>query len=78
MSLLEEQFLALVHFIKKTAINDHRYSGLIVHVNNLDVLLAEPDQKQAVIRFFNEVRDILQTPDVYFLFLGPINLFRSG
>ena len=27
--------------------------------------------------FFEEIRDILQTPDVYFLFLGPKNLFKD-
>lgn len=77
MAHLEECFHTLLEFIKEHPIRDCRYSGLVIHVNNFDILLSDPSQKQAVIGFFNEIRDLLQTPDVYFLFLGPRYLFRD-
>jgi hypothetical protein len=72
---LESYFVELVEFIKANEINGRRYSGLIVHVNNFDVVLTNKENKKNVIGFFNEIRDVLQTKDVYFLFLGPSSLF---
>lgn len=76
-ALLEESFVNLVNFIKSHEIKKLKYSGLIVHVNNFDIVLSNKNGIEATINFFNEVRDILQTPDVYFLFLGPKNLFKD-
>lgn len=77
ISVLEKYFISLVNFIKEKEIGGYKYSGIIVHVNNFDVILSEKENKKKVIQFFNEIRDILQTPDVYFLFLGPNNLFKD-
>jgi hypothetical protein len=77
ISMLEKYFTSLVEFIKKNEIGGYRYSGIIVHVNNFDVVLTEKENKKKVIQFFNEIRDILQTSDVYYLFLGPNNLFKD-
>lgn len=74
---LEAYFFELIKFIKENVISGLNYSGLIVHINNFDVVLADPSKKKKVIQFFNEIRDILQTPDVYFLFLGPKNFFKD-
>lgn len=74
---LEGYFLELIDFIKQNEINGYKYSGLIVHINNFDVVLSEPENKRKVINFFNEIRDVLQTRDVYFLFLGPNNFFKD-
>lgn len=74
---LEGYFVELVEFLKTNEINGKRYSGLIVHVNNFDVVLENKENRKSVIGFFNEIRDILQTKDVYFLFLGPQNLFSD-
>lgn len=74
---LESYFIELVNFIKRKPIAGHSYSGLIIHVNNFDVVLADLSQKKKVIQFFNEIRDMLQTPDTYFLFLGPKHFFRD-
>ncbi len=74
---LEGYFGELVEFIKMNEINGRKYSGLIVHVNNFDVVLANKENKRSVIEFFNEIRDILQIKDVYSLFLGPSNLFSD-
>ena len=76
-TVLEEYFLELIKFIKDNEIKGFNYSGLIVHVNNFDIILSSKDGKEKTIAFFNEIRDILQTPDVYFLFLGPTNLFKD-
>ncbi len=74
---LEGYFFELVNFIKENPILGLKYSGLIIHVNNFDVVLTDPSNKKKVIYFFNEMRDLLQTPDVYFLFLGPKHFFRD-
>ncbi|EKE15679.1 MAG: hypothetical protein ACD_11C00115G0019 [uncultured bacterium] len=77
ISMLEKYFVSLIKFVKENEIGGYKYSGIIVHVNNFDVVLAEKENKKKVIQFFNEIRDILQTPDVYYLFLGPNNLFKD-
>ena len=77
MTVLEECFNDLIGFIKNNEINGYKYSGLIVHVNNFDVVLKDEQSKRRVVAFFDEVRDILQTPDVYFIFLGPRNFFKE-
>ncbi len=74
---VEQHFANLLDFVKTTMINGLQYSGLIVHVNNFDVILQEKDKRKKVISFFNEIRDILQTKDVYFLFLGPSDFYTQ-
>jgi len=76
-TILEDYFVSLVNFIKNNKIKGKRYSGVIIHVNNFDVVLSNPEEKRKVIKFFNEVRDILQSQNVYFLFLGPKNFFKD-
>ncbi|MBI5753665.1 hypothetical protein HZA40_00795 [Candidatus Peregrinibacteria bacterium] len=74
---LEGYFIELIEFIKKNKIKGRPYSGLIVHVNNFDVVLTSKEGKKNAISFFNEIRDILQIKDVYYIFLGPNNLFSD-
>lgn len=74
---IERHFLDLLNFIKTHPINGERYKGLIVHVNNFDVVLSNVKNKGKVIAFFNEIRNILQTKDVYFLFLGPSDFYSQ-
>lgn len=76
-TLLEECFSDLVSFIKSKEINGLNYSGLVIHVNNFDIVLSKEGGKEKAISFFDEVRDILQTPDVYFIFLGPKSFFKD-
>ena len=76
-AILEEYFISLVDFIKKNEIKGKKYSGLVVHINNFDVVLSNDRTNKQVINFFNEIRDILQLQDVYFLFLGPRNFFKD-
>jgi len=77
MASVEQHFLNLLDFIKKNKIKGRLYQGLIIHVNNFDVVLQDKDKRKKVILFFNEIRDILQTKDVYFLFLGPTDFYSQ-
>ena len=52
MAALEGHFLSLVKFIKENEINGRKYSGLIVHVNNFDVVLGGENGKTKVIKSF--------------------------
>src|SRR3989344_9420581 len=74
---LEQHFLDLISFIKSNSIGGRIYRGLILHVNNFDVVFSNPRHKNLVTIFFNEVRDLLQTKDVYFLFLGPTDFYSQ-
>ena len=67
ISTLEKYFIELVEFIKKNKINDRTYAGLIIHVNNFDIVMQDSEGCKEVINFFNEIRDVLQTPHTYFL-----------
>jgi GTPase SAR1 family protein len=75
ISSLERHFVELLNFIKSHEIDGHRYYGLIIHVNNFDVVLKDPHSKKAVLAFFNEIRDLLQTKDAFFIFLGPADFY---
>jgi ABC-type antimicrobial peptide transport system permease subunit len=77
ISILEGYFIDLIDFIRKNKIAGKTYEGLIVHVNNFDVLLKDPSQKKKVLTFFQEIRDFLQTRHVYFIFLGPKTFYRD-
>lgn len=77
ISVLEGHFQSLLDFILHNKIGGRIYSGLIVHVNNFDVVMDTKETKEKVIHFFNEIRDFLQTPKVYFTFLGPRNLYKD-
>lgn len=76
-TILEEYFCSLLKFIKTHEIAKQKYSGLIIHVNNFDVVLAKEKNKSQVINFFDEIRDLLQMEDCYYLFLGPRNFFKD-
>jgi DNA-binding transcriptional ArsR family regulator len=77
MASVEQHFVDLLNFIKTEEIGGRKYKGLIVHVNNFDVVLKNEGNVKKVIAFFDEVRDILQVKDVYFLFLGPANFYSQ-
>lgn len=74
---LEQHFVGLLEFIKTKKIKGRQYQGLIVHVNNFDVVLREKVKIKKVVAFFNEIRDTLQMKDVYFLFLGPSDFYSQ-
>ena len=75
IATLEHYFSDMLSVIRTKKIGKRQYEGLIVHINNLDVLMKHCPDKVA--RFFDEIRDVLQTRDVYFLFLGPAHLYRD-
>ncbi len=74
---IEGYFRDLIEFIRIHRIADREHCGLIVHMNNFDVVMKEDNNKKLVLKFFNEIRDVLQIPHVYFIFLGPKNFFRE-
>ncbi|MFZ1654484.1 MAG: hypothetical protein WBO92_01815 [Candidatus Moraniibacteriota bacterium] len=72
---IERYFTDILSFIKTHKISGKQYEGLIVHTNNFDVLMKK--ESVQVSRFFDDIRDMLQTRGVYFLFLGPKNFYRD-
>jgi DNA-binding transcriptional ArsR family regulator len=52
-----------------------KFNGAILHLNNLE-LLARDDPRQLT-RFFDEIRDCLQTKLVYFIFVGYPGMFQE-
>ncbi len=74
---LEQHFVSLLEFIKTKKVGGRQYQGIIIHVNNFDVVLQQKGKGKKIIAFFNEIRDILQTKDAYFLFLGPSDFYSQ-
>lgn len=68
--LLRQYFERLINLIKK-----YGYSGVIIHLDNFDKLGVRNSDKLKM--FFESVRDILQEPGVYFIFVGNIGLFQK-
>ena len=52
-----------------------RFVGSILHLNNLELLARDDPRRLA--RFFDETRDSLQTPHVYFIFVGYTGMFQE-
>ena len=77
LAILEGYFQLLLDFVTSNEIGGRRYAGMIVHVNNFDVVMDNKETKFGAVRFFNEIRDLLQTPKVYFIFLGPKNFYQD-
>ena len=50
------------------------YAGATLHFNNLELLTTRGDEE--VKRFFDDIRDILQTRGYYFVFVGSSGLFQ--
>jgi DNA-binding transcriptional ArsR family regulator/GTPase SAR1 family protein len=74
---VEKYFMDLLSFIQNNKIGGMEYRGIIVHVNNFDTLLQEKGKEKAVVTFFHEMRNLLQTKGVYFLFLGPEDFYSA-
>lgn len=53
-------------------LGDDPREGLVIHVNNLDVLLNE--NEQATRRFLSDLREFFQIPQTHWLLLGPPGL----
>ncbi len=72
---LEKSFSQLLQYVMTNKIRGVAYEGLIIHVNNFDVVM-ESNKKQTK-QFFAEIRDFLQTKNVFFIFLGPSNFYKE-
>ena len=69
-SQLKDYFSKVVGYIKKMD-----YHGIILHFNNLELL--QNGNEQELITLFNDIRDILQTRDIYFVFVGGKSLYQK-
>ncbi|NUM37433.1 MAG: HTH domain-containing protein [Candidatus Brocadiae bacterium] len=69
-SQLLEYFSLMVLEIKKLG-----YAGLFLHLDNLELLNREDLRRTHT--FFEEIRDILQVTDVYFVFVAKRGFFRE-
>ncbi len=57
-------------------LRDPAMRGVIVHVNNMDVLLAE--NPAAAVRLFADLRDHFQVAGMHWIFLGPPGLYDEA
>lgn len=76
-TLVESKFFDLIDFIRTHEINGRKFQGIIVHINNFDIVMKEDKGKQRILSFFHEIRDLLQTEHVFFFFIGPNNFFEE-
>lgn len=74
---LEGHLDSLVKAVISRNIATRSYRGLIVHMNNFDIVLKDHDGIEKVVRFFDEIRDLLQHPRIFFVFLGPQGFFKD-
>lgn len=51
------------------------YKGVILHLDNLELI--GRNDIGAISRFFDEIRDTIQIPDIYFIFVGNTGLFQE-
>jgi hypothetical protein len=73
---IEQLFYDLVECIRTEKIDGKRYQGVMIHVDNFDVVLSESAHEQRVLDFFQEIRDLLQAAHVYYVCIGSSGFFR--
>lgn len=67
----------LISYLEQIASIAHAedFSGITLHFDNMELLMqADPE---ALGRFFDEIRDVLQTPGYYFVFVAPAGFFQT-
>lgn len=77
VATIEGYFRDVVKNITSHKIGGIIYKGLIVHMNNFDIVLRQPRGKDKVSNFFEEIRDVLQMQGVYYVFLGPKTFYQD-
>ncbi len=76
-AFLEIHFEKLIHIIRTQKIAGNNHDGLIIHMNNFDVIMQDQSDKKKVISFFQEMRDVFQTKHCIFIFLGPHGFYQD-
>lgn len=51
------------------------FSGIFLHFDNME--LASMRNPEGTREFFNRIRDVLQIPDIYYIFVGPRGFFND-
>lgn len=69
-SALKQYLIKTVEFVR-----DRGYHGIILHFNNMELL--QIGDKDNLISLFHDIRDTLQIPNVYFIFVGGLGLFQK-
>ncbi|HCP32066.1 TPA: hypothetical protein DIT45_02300 [Candidatus Acetothermia bacterium] len=62
-----EQISSLAH--------DEGFAGITLHFDNMELLMQT--DREGLGRFFDEIRDVLQTPGFYFVFVAPTGFFQG-
>lgn len=62
-----EQISSLAH--------DEDFAGITLHFDNMELLMQT--DREGLGRFFDEIRDVLQTPGYYFVFVAPSRFFQT-
>jgi DNA-binding transcriptional ArsR family regulator len=58
-----------------TLAHDEGFAGITLHFDNMELLMQT--DPEALGRFFDEIRDVLQTPGYYFVFVAPGGFFQT-
>jgi hypothetical protein len=77
LAVVEEYLNELIDLVVSKDVLGEGYRGIIVHVNNFDVVCTTPEAKKMVINFFQEIRDLLQLDKLFYVFLGPSIFFKE-
>ena len=69
--------LALKQYLLKTVefVKNRGYRGIILHFNNMELL--QNSDKDNLLSLFHDIRDTLQIPNIYFIFVGGFGLFQK-
>ncbi len=67
----------LIRYLHETVLEIKKmgYSGLFLHIDNLELFSQNKSQKAKT--FFEGIRDSIQTPDIYFIFVAKKGFFQE-
>lgn len=68
------QLVSYLEHISSLA-HDEGFAGITVHFDNMELLMQT--DREGLGRFFDEIRDVLQTPGYYFVFVAPSGFFQT-
>jgi DNA-binding transcriptional ArsR family regulator len=77
MNVLDVGMPQLISYLEQfsTLAHDEGFAGITLHFDNMELLMQT--DREALGRFFDEIRDVLQTPGYYFVFVAPGGFFQT-